>query len=116
MITKQITFDLNGHTLKVTNDGGHGLEVGSGGVVNLDTSRGSFNVTASGSGRYAVFAHDGGRTTVTSATLTSGDMNSSAMARSGTEGFIKVTGDVTATGSGIGTYAEIAEELKWEAM
>lgn len=104
---KTVTFDLNGHTLNVTNDGGHGLEVGSGGVVNLDTSKGgSFNVTASGSGRYAVFAHDGGQATVTSATLTSGDMNSSGAMASGTGSFIKVTGDVTATGSGIGTYAE----------
>ncbi|HPU47927.1 MAG TPA: Calx-beta domain-containing protein, partial [Syntrophomonadaceae bacterium] len=126
---KTVTFDLNGHTLKVTNDGGHGLEVGSGGVVNLDTSKGgSFNVTASGSAKYAiyahdggqatvtsatasgsgsraVYAHDGGQVTVTSATLTSGDMNSRGAMASGAGSFIWVTGNITA-GSGYGAFAE----------
>jgi len=104
---KNVTFDLNGHTLTVTNNAGHALEVGSGGVVNLDTSNGgSFNITAVGSTKYGVYAHDGGQAIVTSATVTSSDMNSRGAMASGTGSFIHVTGDVTALGDGIAALAE----------
>lgn len=70
---KSITFDLNGHTLNVVSSTSHGLEVGDGGVVDM-TGNGEFNVTSSANlgdvFHYGVFAHNGGKAKVTSATGT----------------------------------------------
>ncbi len=63
---KSISFDLNGFTLDVINSMGTGLEIGSGGTVSL-TGVGDFNVTGS---CYGVYAHDGGKATVTNALAT----------------------------------------------
>lgn len=124
---KTITFNLNGHTLNITNGTGHALEVGSGGVVNL-TGTGSFDVTSSASNGYGVYAHDGGQAAVTSATATvtggkgayaesggritagsatstGGDVNSFGAWADGAGSAINVTGNVTAAGSGVGAYA-----------
>jgi len=64
---KGITFDLNGFTLNVTNAAGKALEVGSGGEAAL-TGEGSLNVFGNGLYGHGVYAHDGGKATVTNAT------------------------------------------------
>lgn len=66
---KSVTFDLNGHTLNVTNSAGNGLDVGSGGVVNV-TGSGALNAASSAADGYGVNAHNGGRATVTNASAT----------------------------------------------
>ena len=106
---KTITFDLNGYTLSVTNNMGHGLEVGSSGVVSLSGS-GEFNVTTDfGVGYYGgVYAHSGGRATVTNATATR-DGNAGAYAI-GTGSYIEVTGDAKSTSGGSSNFGAFASD------
>ena len=69
ILSKTITFDLNGYELNVTNNAGDGLKVGGGGVVNL-IGTGAFNVSSSADSCYGVNAYDGGIATVSNATAT----------------------------------------------
>jgi hypothetical protein len=67
---KKITFDLNGFNLNATNNGDIVVEVGPGGEIDL-IGEGEFNVTGTniqGNNfdiKGAVYAHDGGKATVT---------------------------------------------------
>ncbi len=95
---RSITFDFNGHTLNVANSKGYGLIVGSGGVVDM-TGSGAFNVMSSSneSVNYCgVYAYDGGRAEVTSATKT-GECGFGAYAK-GEGSCIDVKDDVKSPG------------------
>ncbi|MBU7006034.1 S-layer homology domain-containing protein [Phosphitispora fastidiosa] len=92
---KGITFDLNGFTLNVTNAAGTAVEVGSGGEVAL-TGEGDFNVSGNGNYVHGIYAHDGGKATVTNATVSS-YRGHSAYAAGG--GIIEVTGNASASGT-----------------
>jgi len=95
IIGKTITFDLNGFTLNVTNTGGAVIEVGTGGEINL-YGDGELNVIGSGNYAHGVYAHDGGKATITNAT-TSGYQGHGAYALNG--GTIIIVGDTTASGA-----------------
>lgn len=96
-----VTFDLNGHTLNVTNSAGSGLDAGSGGVVNLIGS-GAFNAASSAADSYGVNAHDGGQVTVTNATATGAGGTGAHAINTGS--FVHVTGNAGSTGN-IGALA-----------
>ena len=87
-----LTLDVNGFRLNVAPASGTALEVGSGGEVILDDSAGGeFNVvnTSATSGHYGLYAHDGGKATVTNVTAVRDGVNASG---TGTE--VTVTGSV----------------------
>lgn len=113
---KTITIETNGFTLNVTNTTREmsALEVGSGGVVNLDTSDGGeFNILSDGAyASCAVYAHDGGRATVTSATVTG--IESKCVVATGTDTFVRVNGDITVLNDeayGVEAYENSAVEV-----
>ncbi|MCL1983668.1 MAG: hypothetical protein FWG53_11375 [Clostridiales bacterium] len=75
IIGKCVTFDVNGFALSVEVPKGHALEVGAGGEVLLeDSAGGKFNVKGGG-GKHGVYAHDGGKATVTNASVFGIDIN-----------------------------------------
>jgi len=98
-----VTFDLDGHTLNVSKYGGYGLEVGIGGKLILIEDGGQFNVNSIGD-YYGVYAHDGGQSTVTSATANP-DANSAGAYATGAASTIWVTGNVISGGGTVGDGA-----------
>ncbi|MEN6472011.1 MAG: X2-like carbohydrate binding domain-containing protein [Clostridiaceae bacterium] len=67
---KTVTFDLNGFNLEVENDEGDGMEVGTGGVVTFtgyDEEKGNEFYVEGAAFNAGVYAHDGGRATVSRA-------------------------------------------------
>lgn len=94
---REITFDLNGFTLDVINADGPGLDVGEGGAVLLaeNEAGGKFNVASSAAPGHAVYVHDDGQATVTSATATG--LGSAAVYATGDSSSVSVTGDVSSS-------------------
>ena len=103
---KSITFDVNGHTLNLIVTAGHALEVGAGGEVKLKDSvgGGALNVTMDGSSN-GVYAHDGGKATVSSASMTLGGDYTRAVYATGAGSEITVLGNATGGFYGLGAYA-----------
>jgi len=97
---KTITFDVGAFTLNVVNTSGQGLDVGAGGVVNLEKTTGAFNVTSQSNHSDCVYAHDGGKATVTNA-ISTGIGSSGA-------GAIGTGSKITVTGAAQGSYSGVA--------
>lgn len=63
---KTITFDLSIYKLHVENKSGTALEVGEGGLVNINDENGGYlSLIGHGVNKYGVYAHNGGKATVT---------------------------------------------------
>lgn len=104
VISKAITFNLNGHTLNVTSNEGDGLYVnGSNSVVDI-VGTGEFNVKSTDSYRCGVLAVNGGQATVTNATSTSG----TGAGTDGEDNSVEVMGNVTgADGIGVSKGSKV---------